>query len=77
MTCAIVFTCLLPLVMFASIKFAFYPIILDNKIDRSGKLPKEGEVIKVRKFIIISYIKVKYIDDKGATKRKVVLCLVY
>ena len=69
LTCAIVFTCLLPLVMFASIKFAFYPIILDNKIDSSGKLPKEGEVIKVRKFII-SYIKVKYIDDKGATKEK-------
>ncbi len=66
---AIVFTCLFPLVIFITVKFAFYPVFLDYKIDRSGKLPKEGEIIKVCKFIIC-YLKVRYIDDKGETKEK-------
>ncbi len=69
LTYSVVFTCLLPLILFLSVKFAFYPIFLNYKIDRSGKLPKEGEVVKVRNFIV-SYIKVKYIDDKGKTKEK-------
>ncbi len=67
LTCAIVFTCLLPLVIFVSVKFAFYPMFLDSRIDRCGKLPKEGEVINTRSFIF-SYIKVRYINDKGETK---------
>ena len=69
LTCAIVFTCLLPLIIFVSVKFAFYPIFLNSRIDKCGKLPKEGEVIKTRNFLV-SYIKVRYIDDKGETKEK-------
>ena len=69
LTCAIIFTCLLPLITFATVKFAFYPVILDSRIDRSGKLPKEGEVIKTRKFII-SYVKVRYINGNGKTQEK-------
>ena len=69
LTCAIIFTCLFPLIMFISVKFAFYPIFLDYKIDRSGKLPKEGEVIKVSSFIV-NYIKVRYTDKKGETQEK-------
>ena len=69
LTCAIIFTCLSPLFIFAFIKFALYPMILDDRIDRSGKLSKEGEVVKVRNFIV-SFVKVRYIDDKGETKEK-------
>ncbi len=69
LTCAIVFSCLLPSVIFVSVKFAFYPTLLDYKIDRNGKLPKEGEVVKVRNFIV-GYVKVRYIDDSGETKEK-------
>ena len=69
LTCAIVFTCLLPLVILVSVKFAIYPIALNYKIDRSGKLPKEGEVIKIRSFII-NYIKVKYFAENGEIKEK-------
>jgi len=69
LTLSIVFTCLFPPTVLLSIIFAFYPIYLNCKIDRSGKLPKEGEVIKVRK-LIICYIKVRYIDGKGETKEK-------
>lgn len=69
LTCSVVFTCILPLIMFVCVKFAFYPIFLNYKIDRSGKLPEEGEVIKARS-LIISYVKVRYIDDKGEAKEK-------
>lgn len=69
LTCAIVFTCLSPFAIFAFVKFAIYPMFLDSRIDRCGKLPKEGEVIKIRSFIF-SYVKVRYIDDKGDTKEK-------
>lgn len=67
--CAIVFTCLSPFAIFAFVKFAIYPMFLDSRIDRCGKLPKEGEVINTRSFIF-SYVKVRYIDDKGDTKEK-------
>lgn len=69
LTCAIVFTCLSPLFIFAFIKFAIYPIILDGKIDRSGKLPQNGEIVKIRN-ILVRYVKVKYKDGDGATKEK-------
>lgn len=73
LTCAIVFTCLSPLFIFAFVKFAIYPMILDAKIDKSGKLPKEGEVVKVSNFIV-SYVKVSYVDNKGNTKEKWSYC---
>ena len=44
-------------------------MLLDSKIDRCGKLPKEGEVINTRSFIF-SYVKVRYFDEKGDTKEK-------
>ncbi|MDE6411530.1 MAG: hypothetical protein K2L02_03220 [Clostridia bacterium] len=69
LTCAIVFTCLSPFAILTFVKFAVYPMFLDSRIDRCGKLPKEGEVINARSFIV-SYIKVRYIDDKGETKEK-------
>lgn len=69
LTCAIVFTCLSPFSIFAFVKFAIYPMFIDSRIDRCGKLPQEGKVIKARSFIV-SYIKVRYIDDKGETKEK-------
>ena len=69
LTCAIVFTCLAPFAIFAFVKFAIYPMFMDSRIDRCGKLPKEGEVINIRSFIF-SYIKVRYIDDNGATREK-------
>ena len=69
LTCAIVFTCLSPFAIFAFVKFAIYPMLLDSKIDRCGKLPKEGEVINTRSFIF-SYVKVRYFDEKGDTKEK-------
>ena len=69
LTCAIVFTCLLPCAIFAFVKFAIYPMFLDSRIDRCGKLPKEGEVINTRSFIF-SYVKVRYFDEKGDTKEK-------
>lgn len=69
LTCAIVFTCLTPFAIFAFVKFAIYPMFIDSKIDRCGKLSKEGEVINTRSFIF-SYIKVRYIDDKGEIKEK-------
>lgn len=69
LTCAIVFTCLSPFAIFAFVKFAIYPTFLDSRIDRCGKLPKEGEVIKTCSFIF-SYIKVRYIDNKGDAKEK-------
>lgn len=69
LTCAIVFTCLSPFAIFAFVKFAIYPMFLDSRIDKCGKLPKEGEVINTRNFIF-SYVKVRYIDDNGDTKEK-------
>lgn len=69
LTCAIVFTCLSPFAIFAFVKFAIYPMLLDSKIDRCGKLPKEGEVINTRS-LIFSYVKVRYFDEKGDTKEK-------
>ncbi len=69
LNCAIIFTCLSPFGLFIFIGFVVYPLVLDYKIDRSGKLPQQGEVIKISGFVIY-FIKVKYKDKNGAIKEK-------
>ncbi len=68
LTCAIVFTCLSPFFILAFIKFAIYPTILNSKIDKCGKLPVQGEVIKAKGWIF-KYVKVSC-EDKGILKEK-------
>jgi len=68
LTCAIVFTCLSPFVLIAFIGLIVYPTILNGKIDRCGKLPVQGEVIKVKGWLF-KFVKVRY-ENKGITKEK-------
>lgn len=66
--CAIIFTCLSPFTLLFFAGFVIYPMVLDGKIDKCGKLPVQGEVIKVSGFLA-KYIKVRY-EDKDKIKEK-------
>lgn len=66
---AIISTCLLPIVVLSSVMLILYPLILNEKIDRSGKLSVTGEVIKTRG-LLIYYVKVRYTDGNGQLKEK-------
>ncbi len=64
-TGAIIFTCISPIIILVLALLILYPLILDYKIDRCGKLPIRGEVLKVAG-LIIKYVKVSY-EYKGTT----------
>ncbi len=68
-TGAISFSIIFPIVLLSTFIIMLYPMILNNKIDKTAKLPILGEVIKVFGFLWF-YIKVKYKDENNEIQEK-------